>query len=136
MDTNYTQEITELHQFFQDYFTGNIPFEGVSRFDLTLADGFTLIDSAAEIIQHDEIKQIMRQLHGQRAGRRIWVENIVLRHDLDDVVIATYEEWQASDEMTTQRACTVIFKKDSSALNGLLWLHVHESGLREVVQQD
>lgn len=129
---NYSQEITELHQFFQDYFSGRIPFEAVSRFDQTLAAGFVLIDSSARITQHDEIKQLIRQLYAQRKGRRVWVENIVLHHEFTDTLIVTYEEWQASDEKTTQRACTVVFKKETSARNGLLWLHVHESGLHEV----
>lgn len=129
---NYSREITELHQFFQDYFTGNIPSEAVSRFDETLADGFTLIDSSGRITEYDAIKQIIRQLHGQRKGLRVWVENIVLRHETDELVIATYEEWQATGEKTTRRESSVVFRKDESAPNGLLWLHVHESGLREV----
>lgn len=132
MQSNYALEITELHQFFQDYFTGNIPVEAVSRFDQTLAAGFTLIDSAMRTTEYTEIKQIIRGLHGQREGLRVWVENIVLRHEFEDLVIVTYEEWQATDEQKMQRASTVIFKKDSDAPNGLLWLHVHESGLHEV----
>lgn len=132
MDNNYNQEITELHQFFQDYFSGKIPVEAIARFEQTLAAGFTLIDSSMTIIGYDAIKQIIQGLHAQRIGRLIWVENIVLRHDLADIVIVSYEEWQATEEKTTQRACSVVFKKDAAAPNGLLWLHVHESGLHVV----
>jgi hypothetical protein len=132
MSNNYSQEITELHQFFQDYFRGKIPFEAISRFDQSLGAAFTLIDSTGRITEYDEIKQVIRQLHGKRQAIHIWVENILLRHSTDDLIVATYEEWQNSDGKSTQRYCSVIFKKDADAPNGLVWLHVHESGLHEL----
>jgi hypothetical protein len=132
MESNYAVEIIELHQFFQEYFTEILPAKAISRFDQTLGAGFTLIESSGKIMDYDTIKQGIRQLHGQRQGLRIWIENIMLRQELSDLLIATYEEWQEINEQKTQRACTVVFLKDEDAPNGLMWLHVHESGLHEV----
>ena len=132
MTYNYSQEIIELHQFFQDYFRGIIPFEAASRFDQTLATTFTIINANGQITDADAIKRIIRQLHGQRADIRIWIENIALRYESNDAILATYEEWQSDSGKTTQRSSTVLFKKDADTPNGLVWLHVHESGLREL----
>lgn len=132
MAADYGLEIQQLHRFFQDYFGGTLAQSAVTRFDQLIAPAFMLIDSQGRITDAAAIKEIIRGLHGQRRAIRIWTDNILLRHESHDLLLATYEEWQEQDGRTTQRFTTVVFQKAADAPGGLLWLHVHESGLHEV----
>lgn len=123
------KEIAELHQFFQDYFRGLLAAEAIMRFTDTLGEGFTLIDSAGRITEREAIISAIRRAHGTRSDIKIWTEKPVLRHQDGALWVATYEEWQTAAGQTTQRQSTVVFGRDASAPNGLVWLHVHESGL-------
>lgn len=127
----FAQEIADLHQFFQDYFSGELEADAVSRFIETLGAGFTLIDSAGAITGREQIIAGIKSLHGARQGVKIWTEKHQLRQQHGNILIATYEEWQqAPDDEPTKRQATVVFQQDDSAPNGLLWVYVHESGLR------
>lgn len=125
------KEIAELHQFFQDYFRGVIDPVAISRFVDAMGDGFTIINSAGHIADRTTIINVIRNAHNQRHNIKIWTENHQIRQIKEGLIVATYEEWQTTDE-TTQRQATVVFQQDEAAPNGLLWLHVHESGLRVV----
>lgn len=127
----FAKEITDLHQFFQDYFTGILESDAISRFTKTLGSGFTLIDSAGTITGREQITGIIKSLHGARPGIKIWTDNHHLRQQHGNILIATYEEWQQThDDDPTKRQATVVFQQYEAAPNGLLWLYVHESGLR------
>ena len=54
------------------------------------------------------------------------IENeIVELHQFEDLVLATYEEWQEIDSQESSRVSTVLFHKAPNTPNGLRWLHVH-----------
>lgn len=129
---NYAEEIRELHQFFQDYFSGALPAEAISRFVETLADDFALVDASGRTTTRETIVDVIRGLHGHRPEVKIWIEQPQLRYDLGDVLVATYEEWQTDAGRTTQRWSTVVLERADGLPNGLRWLHVHESGLHTV----
>jgi hypothetical protein len=58
---------------------------------------------------------------------RIWIRNIQVLHQYDDLLLSSYEEWQEIDGMVTTRLSSVLFKQVGIHPNGLLWLHVHET---------
>lgn len=128
--TNYEQEIIDLHQFFQDYFTGVLPAEDISHFDGVMAEDFTIVAADGRIADRKTIFNIIQASHNQRSDFKIWIEKVVLQQRVGDISIVTYEEWQQSAESTTSRTSTAIFKEDASLPNQLRWLHVHESGLQ------
>lgn len=129
---NYDKEIKDLHQFFEDYFVGRIPSDAVVRFETALAQDFHLINADGSIVNRDEIIAMMHGGYKHRDNCKIWIENTQLRSKQGDIAIVSYEEWQTIDDITTSRTSTVVFRDDATQENGLIWLHVHESGLKPV----
>lgn len=127
---SYAKEIEDLHQFFQDYFSGKLPAEAIERFINTLDTEFALVNASGNTADRHTIIDAIRQAHAQRPDIKIWIEQPHLRHESGDLLVATYEEWQTLAGKTTQRQSTVIFERDETLPNGLRWLHVHESGLK------
>lgn len=132
---NYEQEIHDLHQFFQAYLLGDIDPELMERFEDVTDTNFTIVTAEGVVIDREGITQYIRDGHGSRPNFRIWTENVSLKQQFDTVLIVTYEEWQTINHVTTSRTSTVVFKVDSNLPNGLRWLHVHESGLKEVERE-
>ncbi len=55
-----------------------------------------------------------------------------LREAGEELVAATYEEWQSGEEKKDDRISTVVFcRVPEAAPNGLRWLHVHETWVSE-----
>ncbi|MGB7337286.1 MAG: hypothetical protein WBC91_00225 [Phototrophicaceae bacterium] len=130
--TNYEKEIKDLHQFFEDYFVGRIPASAVTRFETSVAEGFHLVEASGKIINREEIIAMMHGGYRHRDNCKIWIENTQLRQQHGDLLIVSYEEWQTIDAITTSRTSTVVFRDDDTQPNGLIWLYVHESGLKDV----
>lgn len=128
----YAQEIHDLHQFFQGYLLGEIAPDLMERFETVTDTGFTIVTADGAVIDRDGIATYIRDGHGSRPEFTIWTENVALKQHVGDILIVTYEEWQTIKGVTTSRTSTVVFKEDASLPNGLRWLHVHESGLKEI----
>jgi hypothetical protein len=128
----YVKEIRDLHQYFQDYLLGNIDAESMDYFDRVIDTSFTIVTDDGGILDFDGIKDYVRNMYGQRSHFRIWTENVTLKQHIGNVMVVTYEEWQTIDDTSTVRVSTGIFREDADAPNGLVWLHVHESGYRTV----
>jgi hypothetical protein len=132
MDTDCNQEIIELHRFFEDWFTGKLgPTDAAfSRFPSVLADAFEIISPSGEVSDRDTIVERVRGAHGAFAdpslGYRIWIDGYRGRSLGGGLYLANYEEWQESGGVARGRLSTVIFRRNSSAPNGIQWVHVHE----------
>lgn len=129
---NYEQEIHDLHQFFQGYLLGEIAPELMDRFSSVTDANFTIVTAEGAVIDRQGIEDYIRNAHASRPEFTIWTENVALKQHIGDMLIVTYEEWQTIKAVTTSRTSTVVFQEDASLRNGLRWLHVHESGLKEV----
>jgi hypothetical protein len=126
------REIRELHQFFEEWFAGSLveSDEAFARFSDVLTDGFTIVTPGGVELDRQAIMDAVRTGHGSDAGARIWIERVQIRHALGKTVVATYEEWQQSTGQAAKgRLSTVVFARDASTPNGLVWLHVHETWL-------
>jgi len=126
------REIHELHQFFQEWFAGSLAEsdDAFARFSDVLTDDFTMVTPGGVELDRQAIIDAVRSGHGNDAGARIWIERVQIRHTLGKTVVATYEEWQQSaGQIAKGRLSTVVFARDASAPNGLVWLHVHETWL-------
>lgn len=125
-------EIVELHDFFQGWLDGTLPDTDAAfaRLPATQSPEFVIITPAGELIPGPRLVAQLRDAHGSRPGWRMWIEHAVLRHVHGDLSVATYEEWQRrADGVVTARLSTAIFRAESEAPNGLVWLHVHETWL-------
>lgn len=126
-------EIIELHNFFQAWFTGELPRtdESFARFAAVLSPQFVIIFPDGKLIEGASLLAGLRQAHNSRSDFRIWIKNVRLHHHQPEMALATYEEWQESSEGITARLSTVVFRHQGGKPNELEWLHVHETWLAQ-----
>ncbi len=125
-----TREITEVHQFFQEWFRGESTEEALSRFDQALDSGFVIIGPGGQALDRGTILEAVRSRLGADPEAVIEVRNVVLRVETETTAVFTYEEWQRQPDGTMRgRLSTVVFARETQAPNGLRWRHVHETWL-------
>jgi hypothetical protein len=132
MHTNIALEINQLHQFFQDWFNGELtPSDEIfHRCEKVLAPNFIMVQPDGHIIQHDALLKNLRKAHQSRSDFRIWIENVQIHFSVGNVFLATYQEWQESNGDVSARQSSALFLKSNSTPNGVLWLHVHETRIK------
>lgn len=126
------REIIELHQFFEDYYLGECSVDSITRFSGVLSRRFLIVDSLSTITNRSQIIESVRKNYAKRSNFRIWIKNVSLRYHHENLLIASYEEWQSFGDDTTIRYSTVVFLERSDMPNGLQWLHVRESGIQTI----
>ncbi len=141
------REVTELHDFFEKWFTGTLPErdEAFDRVSNVLDHQFVLVIPEGRIIRRAELLKSLRDKHGARAEAldsktphsfEIWVDRIDIQIEDDHLVVATYEEWQrigddAGEVEEKGRISSVVFNCDDDMPNGLRWRHLHETWLNQ-----
>lgn len=130
---NWQKEIIDLHHFFQDWFNGALPKTDASfdRFRSVLHPQFHIIAPSGGLTAKPSLLDGLFAAHGQNKQIQIWVENLNLQWESDTMLLATYEEHQATGEKQTARISTVAFVPTPNLPNGVQWLHVHETWLSE-----
>lgn len=127
------QEIIRLHDFFVEWMTGAVPQsdEEFARFADSMGDKFYIVAPSGHLTQRTQLAAGLHRTYNQRQNFRIWIENVQVQQTIGDVIVATYEEWQAfaDEDKTTARLSTVVFTSDDSKPNGLIWQCVHETWL-------
>ncbi len=133
MESACRKEIVQLHQFFEDWYHGRIENSDAafSRMAGVMAKPFTIIFPSGGLRQRGDILRLVREGYGRWRGsnNRIWIENVTLRWQEDDICLLTYEEWQEAEGKRTARLSTVLFQAQPGPPNGLVWRHVHETWL-------
>ena len=130
-----TAEISDLHQFFQEWFNGVLPptAEAFARFRQVMADHFHIIWPDGRALDLPPLSEALFQRHHSHAADqpiRIWIQNTAVRHTTPQTVLATYEEWQQiGNQPSYGRLSTVLFQRQAKAPHGLIWQHVHETWL-------
>ncbi len=132
MSNAYAAEIRDLHQFFQDWFSGAIAQTeaNFARVTTALSEKFTLIAPDGTLAEYATVIGWLRGGYGSRPNFRLWTDKIVVRHQQGDLALATYEEWQTIDDQENVRLSTTLLRANASAPAGVEWLHVHETWLR------
>ena len=140
MEALCTQEVIDLHQFFQDWFQGVLPKtdHAFARFAGVMDPAFHIVTPSGRKISIDTLGPGLRQAHGtwtrdsdEGQGSRIWIKNTEVRPLTEELALVTYEEWQTRTGTTKGRLSTAILQRDPEAPNGVRWLHVHETWLPE-----
>lgn len=94
---------------------------------------FLLVPPSGTALNLETLSQAVYTRHGSNPDFRIAIRQVSIRHESDQYVLATYEEWQknalASTPANNGRIATVVFKFDGK----LTWLHVHETWLPQSV---
>lgn len=130
-------EVIELHQFFQDWFTGRLmnTDENFNRFSSVIAEDFEHISPEGLETNRDDLIYGLKKAHTSRANSekpyRVWIKNVRIRAVDDGIFIVSYEEWQESKGETRGRLSTALFREKPATPNGVEWLHVQETWLPE-----
>ncbi len=124
-------EIVQLHQFFQDWYNGEIELseEKFSRLDDVLADSFKLVSPEGRLLERKLLLDGIQKAHNARNGIRIWIEDVRVLHWFDELVLAAYHECQEFEGNETVRLSSVLFRIKADTPNRLEWMHVHETWL-------
>ena len=122
-------EIVALHDFFEAWLSGTRPDTDRSfdRVRQALASDFQLIHPEGRWMTRTDILDGLRTNHGSQPDLTIEIRNVRVLDGGETLIVATYEEWQTSDEATDGRQSTVVFARDADAPHGLRWQHVHET---------
>ncbi len=132
MEQRCSDEVVQLHQFFQDWFNAAIPptDEELGRFSSVMAERFVIISPNGELTERDALLERLRAAHGiwSEMSRpcRIWIENLQVRHQVGDQILVLYEEWQEIEGESRGRLSTALFRRREGTPNGVEWMHVHE----------
>lgn len=130
-----SQEIIDLHVFFSDWFNGVADRDQLEpRFKSRLSPNFMFIPPEGFILGEDDIINSFAQGYGSNSGFKIQIRDVVIRHDMENHVLATYTEWQTGAKMSAKeknaRFTTVLMEKSDP----LKWLHIQETWLPEEVR--
>ena len=129
------QEIIELHEFFEDWFTATIKEtdENFSRFEKVLDDKFILITPSGEKLSREEILTFVEKAYGLRREVEppysITILNVHCAFKTEEYSLCQYEEWQKIGDKETARISSVLFQRCEGLPNRLKWIFVHETWL-------
>ena len=130
-----TKEIVDLHDFFTEWFNGTIDHDQLEpRFLSHLHDEVVFIPPAGQVMTGAMLKGWFDQSHGSNPDFRAHIRDVTIRHEVGDLVLATYTEWQKgakrSDQARNARVTSVLLKMTSP----ISWLHIHETWLPDDVR--
>jgi len=134
MEQNVEREINELHGFFEQWFTGELPANDYEfkRLATVLSPGFNIVTPAGKKIDRVSLLTTLRAANGSRPDLDITIRNVNILAQLGETVLATYEEWQSEDDRAEKgRMVTVSFLAKDGLPNNLEWLHVHETWIED-----
>lgn len=135
LEIQVANEIHRLHQFFVDWFNGELPKteKSFADFRSATADTFTIIGPSGSMMEIDQLAAMLFEAHDKRPGLQIEVKNVKVQQNIGDYVLATYEEWQLEHgaESWTSRISTSLLCQNEAAPSGLMWHHVHETWFSE-----
>jgi hypothetical protein len=137
VETRCRNEVIELHRFFEDWYNGVIEEsdEQFSRLEMALGEGFLIISPDGRKTARKPLLTSLRRLHASHCNDpspfRIWIGNVTVRPLTERIVLVTYEEWQENDGERKGRLSSALFRNNAKGPNGLEWLHVHETWLRQ-----
>lgn len=127
--SDWEREIRELHAFFQGWIGGELDRspETFRRLEDALADDFTFVTTAGEVLERPAIVEGVRSSHASSSDLRIRIRDPRLLRESAGQLVAVYQELQEAAGGRTGRVSTVVFRRSEAAPNGLEWLHVHET---------
>ena len=120
----FEAEVRGLHAFFERWFAGSADSNELERLDV-LDDSFQMIGPDGHLQTVAQVRTAIEAAYGRRS-LQIEIRNVLV-HPVAPV--GTYEEWQTIDGRVTGRISSAVMVDDSSAPNGLRWMHLQETWL-------
>lgn len=133
MERRFEAEIREFHHVLNGWFSGTLERtkQGLSGLANVIAEDFILISPRGVIDRAAPLMAEIEAAHGVQSGVAfsIRIDDCRLRFADGRHCLATYEEWQQREGVTTARLATVLFRVRAGTRHGLEWLHLHETWL-------
>lgn|GEM_PF-456638 len=126
------REIVALHEFFQQWYRGELEPTDFARFERALEADFQIITPEGMLLPRADIIQAVRQQAGSDPSAVLEIRNVELVAVDTDIAVFRYEEWQSSAGVAPRgRLSSVVFRRRDDADNGLGWRQVQETWLPE-----
>ena len=123
--SNWQAEIVELHDFFEAWFLGtDVDFD---RVESVLAPEFTIVGPDGEVEDRAATIGFLRDAYGSDDELNMITSDYRLLHEGRDTLVASYVETHLRGEKRWRRRSTVTFAREAKAVNGLVWVRVHET---------
>lgn len=124
-------EIIEIHEFFQQWFRGEIAAtpETFARLTDVLHPDFIHISDDGHLMERVPLVEAMHKGHGQLPGISLWVEKLRLCYELGDSVVVAYEEWKQNGEDKVGMMSTAILRRQANRPHGIEWLYLHDTSI-------
>lgn len=124
-------EVLELHRFFERWFSGSADKDEIGRLSGVLSERFLMVSPEGETLDRRGLVARLFERHG--ADRvRISIRDLRERFRTGGHCMITYEEWQQDgDGPARGRLSSALFRERSDAPQGVEWVHLHETWLRE-----
>lgn len=134
--TQARNEIESLHEFFCEWFGGNLAeSEFEEQFVSRFSSEVLFIPPAGNFLGLDDLVPMLRAGYGSNPEFRIQIREVTIHRQFDGFILASYEEWQrnalSSQPPNNGRISTVLF----AAGKQLKWHYVHETWLPEEVMK-
>jgi hypothetical protein len=135
VDVRCRREIAQLHQFFADWFNGELEQseDAFDRAAAVLTAEFALVRRDGSVTDREELLEGLWEAWATRSGEDdeidITVDKVRVRHSEDGLHLATYIERQRVGTDANDRRSSVWFRECDGAPTGLEWLHVHETAI-------
>ena len=116
-------EVIELHDYFEAYFLGTV--EGLERVESALAQDFTMVGPAGITFSRGQTIGLIEGGHSHASALEMTITEPELLFEDGETLVASYVENQQWADVANHRLTTVVFSKDDSAPNGLVWRRIH-----------
>ncbi|MBG6172532.1 hypothetical protein IWQ55_000442 [Labrenzia sp. EL_208] len=124
-----TREIVGLHDFFVQWFNGTVDrVQLVPKFLSHLDENVIFIPPEGHILTREMLKRAFDSGYGSHKSFRIQIRDVTIRQEVEDLVMATYTEWQVGATQSATRnarVASVLMKMTKP----VTWLHIQESWL-------
>ena len=125
------EEVVGLHEFFVQWLTGTLDDSDAvfRRFSDAVHPAFSMIVPSGEMLERAAVMASLRAAHATVDDPfAIEIREVVARTVGVDAALVTYEEWHfAGDRTESGRVSTAVFVPVREAINGVQWLHLHET---------
>jgi hypothetical protein len=130
-----TKEVVDLHNFFTEWFNGTVERGQLDpQFLSRLDTNIIFIPPEGHIMTGDMLRGGFDRGYGANKDFRTKIRDVMIRHEIGDLVMATYTEWQMgaalSAEKNNARVTSVVVKMT----NPVTWLHIHETWLPDAIR--
>lgn len=124
-------EVVGLHQFFEQWFIGKFenPEAAFRRLTDALHPAFSMVAPSGEVLERAAVLAALRAAHATvDRSFAIEIRDVVGRDLGEDAALVTYEEWHfVGDRTDSRRVSTAVFVPTPEGINGVQWLHLHET---------